>query len=201
MNKSMKKNSRRGFLFNSVFAGFTAMGLASCESNASGVTATATDTKEVGNNSGPLTDEQKDELFYIYQEEKVARDAYITLGKKYTSENTFRSIQKSEQRHIDSARGLCEKYGIDISGVDEGSVGNFVIDVLQELYDTVISEGEKSLLDALTMGELIEVTDIEDLRKAIEDMGMPDDVVRVYENLREGSYNHLESFQVAIARA
>ena len=78
-------------------------------------------------------------LFYIYQEEKVARDVYITLGNIYTDENTFASIQLSEQRHIDSARGLCEKYGVSTEGVDEESVGNFVLPVLQELYDTCVS--------------------------------------------------------------
>ena len=147
-----------------------------------------------------LTDEQKDMLFFIYQEEKVARDVYITLGNIYTNENTFASIQKSEQRHIDAARGLCEKYGVSVEGVDEGSVGNFVLPVLQDLYDTCVAMGEESLLDALKVGELIEVTDIKDLDHVINDMGMPSDVISVYENLKEGSYNHLDAFQTAIER-
>lgn len=145
-----------------------------------------------------LTEEQKDMLFFIYQEEKVARDVYITLGNIYTNENTFASIQISEQRHIDSARGLCEKYGVSIEGVDEVSVGNFVLPVLQELYDTCVSEGKKSLLDALKVGELIEITDIDDLEHAA--VGMPEDVVSVYESLKEGSLSHLDAFTAAIAR-
>jgi hypothetical protein len=145
-----------------------------------------------------LTEEQKDMLFYIYQEEKVARDVYITLGNIYTDENTFAYIQLSEQRHMDSARGLCEKYGVSTEGVDEDAVGSFVLPVLQELYDTCVSEGEKSLLDALKIGELIEVTDIEDLEHA--SVGMPEDVVSVYESLKEGSLSHLDAFQNAISR-
>jgi hypothetical protein len=145
-----------------------------------------------------MTEEQKDMLFYIYQEEKVARDVYITLGNIYTNENTFASIQLSEQRHMDSARGLCEKYGVSTDGVDEDNVGSFVLPVLQELYDTCVSEGHKSLLDALKVGELIEVTDIEDLENA--EVGMPNDVVNVFENLKEGSLSHLDAFQGAIAR-
>ena len=55
------------------------------------------DTKSV------LTEEQKDMLFFIYQEEKVARDVYITLGKIYHNENIVELIRNAEQRHIDSA--------------------------------------------------------------------------------------------------
>ena len=150
------------------------------------------------NNTIKMTDEQKDELFFIYQEEKVARDVYITLGKSYPDENTFASIQISEQRHIDSARELCEKYDVNIDGVDEESVGNFVLPVLQELYDTCVAEGQKSLLDALKVGELIEITDIDDLEHAM--VGMPEDVVKVFESLKEGSLSHLDAFTAAIAR-
>ena len=151
-----------------------------------------------GKRSVKMTEAQKDELFYIYQEEKVARDVYITLGKVYPNENTFASIQLSEQRHIDSAQGLCEKYNVDISGVDEDSIGNFEVPVLQDLYDTCIEMGNESLLDALRVGELIEITDIKDLEHAM--IGMPNDVVNIFSNLREGSYNHLEAFQSAITR-
>jgi len=145
-----------------------------------------------------MTEEQKDRLFFIYQEEKVARDVYITLGKLYTNENTFASIQISEQRHIDSARGLCEKYGVNIDGVDEANVGSFVLPVLQELYNTCVAEGKKSLLDALKVGELIELTDIDDLEES--SVGMPADVANVFESLKEGSLSHLDAFTAAIAR-
>ena len=50
------------------------------------------------------------------------------------------------------------------------------------------------------MGIFIEELDINDLTKAIEDMGMPQEVINTYENLREGSYNHLEAFQDALTR-
>ncbi len=149
-------------------------------------------------NATELTQEQKDKLFFIYEEEKVARDVYITLGKLYPNENTFASIQLSEQRHIDSAQGLCETYGVDISSVDEESVGNFVLPVLQELYDSCVSMGSESLLSALQVGKLIEETDIQDLEDAM--VGMPSDVVSVYSSLQEGSFSHLDAFNTAIAQ-
>lgn len=187
MNKNI--NSRRNFLSKMLVVGVSGVALLSSSAYASNETKEAT---------VDLTEEQKDMLFYIYQEEKVARDVYITLGNIYTNENTFASIQLSEQRHMDSAQGLCEKYGVDTSGVDEDQVGSFILPVLQELYDTCVSEGEKSLLDALKIGELIEYTDIEDLEHA--SVGMPEDVVKVYDSLLEGSLSHLDAFQSAIAR-
>ena len=145
-----------------------------------------------------LSEAKKDKLFYIYQEEKVARDVYITLGELYPEENTFAMIQLSEQRHIEAAGTLCERYGVDISYVNLDIVGQFELPVLQQLYDTCVTQGSLSKLDALKVGELIELTDIDDLESAME--GMPQDVVNVFSNLKEGSLNHLDAFRRAIAR-
>ena len=148
-----------------------------------------------------LSEEQKDTLFFIFQEEKVARDVYITLGEMYTNESTFANIQISEQEHILSAQVLCERYGIDTSNVnlsqEDDFVGQFELHEMQELYNQCIELGQVSLLEALKVGRLIEVTDIDDLEKAAE--GMPSDVVQVYENLKNGSLNHLDAFEKAIA--
>ena len=145
-----------------------------------------------------MTDEQKDKLFYIFQEEKVARDVYITLGEQYPDENTFALIQLSEQSHIEAAGSLCDTYGVDTSYVNLDAVGQFELPVLQQLYDTCVSQGSLSKLDGLKVGELIELTDLDDLENAMIDM--PDDVIKVYSNLKAGSENHLDAFRRAIAR-
>jgi len=190
MNKTIK--SRRNFISKMLVAGVSGATLLSTSAYAGGRNnAKATSTV--------LTEEQKDTLFYIYQEEKLARDTYIKLGKVYPDESTFAYIQLSEQRHIDSARELCVKYGVDISQVDEDAVGEFELPILQEHYDTFMIEGDHSLLDALKVGEHIEVMDIDDLETAA--VGMPSDVANVYNELKEGSLNHLEAFEAAISRA
>ena len=153
-------------------------------------------TSSTTSTSTELTQEQKDTLLFIYQEEKVARDVYITLGDYYPNQTTFANIQDSEQKHMDQAQGLCETYGVDISNVDESVIGVFVVPVLQELYDTLVAQGYQSELSSLMVGEYVEITDIEDLEHA--EIGMPSDVVNVYENLKEGSYNHLDAFRSAI---
>ena len=160
--------------------------------NRGGGTSTTTTT------STSMTEEKKDMLLFIYQEEKVARDVYNTLGIIYPNQNTFATIQGSEQKHMDKAQGLCETYGVDISNVNEAAVGEFVVPVLQELYDTLVAQGRKSELDALKVGEFVELTDIDDLEHA--EIGMPSDVVNVYENLKAGSYNHLDAFRNAISK-
>ena len=171
-----------------------------------GIVATASTAFASGSRKGvvaELTEEQKDTLFFIFQEEKVARDVYITLGKLYPDESTFANIQISEQEHILSAQVLCERYGINTSSVnlsqEDGFVGQFELFAMQELYNQCIQLGQVSHLEALKVGELIEVTDIEDLEHAAE--GMPSDVVNVYENLKAGSLDHLDAFEKAIVLA
>lgn len=145
-----------------------------------------------------MTEDQKATLLYIYQEEKVARDVYITLGDLYPEENTFAYIQLSEQRHMDVVEELCIKYNVDISGVDETDIGVFVLPELQALYNQLIADGSVSLRDALEVGVLIEETDIADLEEAA--VGMPSDVVNVFENIKEGSINHLEAFTYSLSQ-
>jgi hypothetical protein len=186
MNNSNK--NRRGFI--------KIMGIGAL------VTATSSFATTKKTKTVTLTDEQKDTLFLIFQEEKVARDVYITLGKLYPDERTFADIQLSEQEHILSAQVLCERYGVDTSSVnlsqEDDFVGQFELHIMQELYNQCIELGQVSLLEGLKVGQLIEVTDIDDLDKAAE--GMPSDVVNTYTNLKNGSINHLAAFEAAISR-
>ncbi len=190
MKKLLFSNGRRDFFSKMFIAGAGSLGLLSlsgCNSNSS----SNTDITQ-------LTEEQKYTLLYMYQEEKVARDVYIYLGNLYPDENTFAYIQLSEQRHMDVVEKLCIKYDVDISAVDETDIGTFILPVLQDLYDTLIVQGAPSLLEALQVGVLIEETDIADLEEAA--VGMPSDVVRVFENIKEGSINHLEAFNYSISK-
>ena len=149
-----------------------------------------------------LTGHQKDELFHIFQEEKVARDVYIVLGRQYPDEKTFAKIQLSEQEHMLAAQVLCERYGIDTSDVDisltDDAIGQFELHEMQVLYNNCIELGSVSHLEAVKVGELVEITDIKDIEIASE--GMPADVLRTYDNLKAGSYEHLDAYRNAIAR-
>ncbi len=191
MKKNTNQDNRRGFLSKMFVVGASGVALLSSSAFAKG-------------RSTKLTQKQKDRLFFIYQEEKVARDVYIYLSDEYPNESTFASIQLAEQRHMDSAQKLCEKYDIDISMIDESAndYGHFEVTYLQNLYNKCIDLSGDILEDALAVGVLIEETDIGTLTDTIDgEVGeMPDDVINTYYTLREGSYNHLESFEARLAR-
>jgi len=144
-----------------------------------------------------LTSAQKDSILFMYQEEKVARDAYITLGKKYPTTNTFSNIALSEQSHMDAVESLCLKYGVYIKNINESEVGTFVLPELQGLYNVIIAQGMVSLSEALKVGVAIEQKDITDILAA--EVGMPSDVIKVFERLRAGSYSHLDAFNKALS--
>jgi len=147
-----------------------------------------------------LDEDQKSIIYSIYEEEKVARDVYITLGDLYPEENTFANIQLSEQTHMDAVRNLCVKYGIDIPDVDQ-PVGVFSLEVMDDLYNGFVDAGDDGLLsNALQVGIDIEKMDIADLGNVLEDPNMPRDVQRVLTNLIEGSIRHLDAFTNALER-
>lgn len=191
MKKESLSKERRNFFSKMFIAGTGSLGLLSL----SGCNSSNNDTLQ-------LTEEQKATLLYMYQEEKVARDVYNYLGNIYPAENTFAYIQLSEQRHMDAVEKLCVKYNVDISAVDETDIGVFILPELQALYDQLIVDGSvgapNNLLAALQVGVLIEETDITDLEEA--SVGMPSDVVKVFDNIREGSINHLEAFNYSISQ-
>ncbi|MDD2369739.1 MAG: DUF2202 domain-containing protein [Sulfuricurvum sp.] len=143
-----------------------------------------------------LTDMQKASLLFMYQEEKVARDVYLTFAIKYPATYTFSNIAASEQKHMDSVENLCRKYNVDISNINEAVTGVFVLPELQNLYNTLTAQGSLSLVEGLKVGVVIEEKDIIDI--VTYEQGMPADVVQVFENLRAGSYNHLTAFQTAL---
>jgi len=143
-----------------------------------------------------LTDAQKASLLFMYQEEKVARDVYITLGMKYPTVKTFSNIELSEQTHTDSVEKLCVKYGVNIAGVNESSIGNFVLPELQSLYDTLVIQGSVNKTEGLKVGVAIEEKDIADIMKYAA--GMPSDVQKTFQNLLNGSYSHLDAFNNAL---
>jgi len=126
------------------------------------------------------------------EEEKLARDVYLTFDEMYSELPIFENIAGSEQRHMDSIKRLLNNYGLD-DPAEGNDIGEFTNQELQNLYYQLIEEGEQSLIDALIVGGKIEEIDIIDLKNYIEQTDKPD-LKRVYGNLLEGSKNHLRAF-------
>ncbi len=141
--------------------------------------------------AGQLTQEEKDGLLYMVEEEKLAHDVYITLYGKWGLQ-IFNNIAGSETTHVNAVRTLLEKYNITDPTKDE-PVGVFTNPDLQALYNQLVEQGSKSVVDALKVGALIEETDIIDLQERIDQTDKLD-IIAVYENLMMGSRNHLRAF-------
>lgn len=138
-----------------------------------------------------LTEEEAEGLIQMREEEKLARDVYLTLYDLWGLP-VFENIAASEATHTEAVLGLIEAYGLDDPVADD-TVGAFTDPVPAALYDDLIARGSVSPLDALTVGALIEDLDISDLRTLLEQTDNPD-IERVYGNLLRGSENHLRAF-------
>ena len=139
-------------------------------------------------------DEQAD-LLFMREEEKLARDTYLTLYEKWNY-SVFTNIAESEQSHMDAMLKLLKKYKLP-DPVGSNGIGVFSDQTLQSLYNTLIAKGQVSGLEALKVGGLIEEKDMIDIKAAIE-RSQQDAIDSVYESLICGSRNHLRSFALNI---
>lgn len=138
-----------------------------------------------------LTAEEKNDLAFMREEEKLARDVYLTLYDIWGTP-VFANIATSEQQHMDAILNLLNTYRLPDPAAGN-LVGEFVNEELQALYDALIARGKQSALDALVVGGVIEETDIEDLNAAMATSRLSN-IDKVYQNLLNGSYNHLRAF-------
>lgn len=137
-----------------------------------------------------LTQEEIDDLFFLREEEKLARDVYLYSYELYNIQ-IFKNISNSEQQHMDSVLKLLNTYNL----VDPASkiIGVFNNADLQEIYNNLIEKSSISLIDALTVGNIIEDLDINDI--AInESRTINESILNVYSALKCGSRNHLRNY-------
>jgi len=139
-----------------------------------------------------LSEEEISGLMWMREEEKLARDVYITLYQKYGI-RVFNNISNAEQTHTDAIKLLLEKYSLT-DPVQNDAIGNFVNQDLQNLYNQLVESGSVSDVDALKAGALIEEVDILDLINQINEKVDNQDIIYVYNNLKKGSENHLRAF-------
>lgn len=140
--------------------------------------------------AGVLTEQDKIDLHYLQEEEKLARDVYLTLRAKFNSV-IFQNISESEQRHTDSVLNLLNLYQIPSVALSE--VGKFHDASLQTLYNDLILSGTKGASEASLVGALVEEVDIADLKKMLSTTKNPD-LMNTYRKLMTASERHLNSF-------
>jgi len=138
-----------------------------------------------------LTQNEVDGLLLMREEEKLARDVYTAFYSSY-GQNIFNNISKSEVTHMSRVLDLLNQFGI-ADPIDVDVPGEFEDSELQEIYDSFIEAGSKSLYDALYIGTTIEDLDIFDLENLIKET-TNSDIITTYTNLRDGSLNHMKAF-------
>ncbi len=142
-----------------------------------------------------LTEAEENYILYMREEEKLARDVYLGLYEIWGAE-IFANISESEQRHMDALKSLITRYGL-VDPVVDDTVGTFTNPDFGLLYEQFVTDGSESLEAALNVGVYIEELDIADLDHALQEISMRS-VRRVFQNLLNGSYNHLDAFQRAV---
>lgn len=139
----------------------------------------------------PLNSAESSSLSFMREEEKLARDVYITLYNKW-GVNIFTNISNSEQTHMNAILMLLNKYSLT-DPVGSDVVGVFSNVTLQNLYTQLVAQGNVSVLDAYKVGATIEDLDIFDLGNALLNNDNQD-IKLVYDMLTKGSRNHMRSF-------
>ena len=162
-----------------------------------------------------LTQEIKDAIAYMGNEERLAYDVYKNLYELHAANgDEIRQLlniaDNSEVRHIQTVRDIVNKYDInasELTRLDDEPVGDgetpidsirgqYDIESIQELYNALMQKGEISKQDALEVGCMVEVTDVNDLNEYIQMAQEANikDVEDAFTALREGSYNHYWGF-------
>jgi len=162
-----------------------------------------------------LTQEVKDALAYMGNEERLAYDVYMNLYDHYIAngieiKQLLNISQNAETKHIDIVQQLVRKYQLaedELSDVSDPVADNTVtqsdmprgvydIVKIQELYDALYDKGVDSKKDALEVGCMVEVVDVTDLDEYIQLAQTSEaiDVVDAFNILRDGSYNHYWAF-------
>jgi len=148
------------------------------------------DSDEVIIISDELSIQEVEDLQFLKEEEKLARDVYLFSNDMYQY-NVFNNISKSEQSHMDQVTLILDKYEIQDLSYDER--GKFNNQVLQKLYDDLVSQSSISLEEAVKVGATIEDLDINDLDSFIVDTDH-EDIEAMYKVLNCGSRNHMRAF-------
>ncbi len=134
----------------------------------------------------PASDADAASLAAMAEEERMAGDLYDELADAWDL-RTFTMLAHAEDMHLRAVTGLMEAYGLD-DPTEDAEPGVYEDADLQSLYDELLAQGTASETGALTVGALVEETDIADLRAQDVDSGT---VAAMYDHLEHASEHHL----------
>jgi len=170
-----------------------------------------------GNNR--LDPAEETHLIFMREEEKLARDVYLTLAEWYPYQTVFSTIAgTSEQTHTDTMRDKLADYGIDDPNPDTNQLpatigvftGETYGEYFTEKFTQLTDRAAISELNALYVGAFIEELDMHDIAECPQvivdmDNDIGDDqcgldytdeiaLINAYGSLLDGSENHLRAY-------
>lgn len=162
---------------------------------------------------------EKTHLIFMREEEKLARDVYLTFSQMYPEQSVFNTIAtRSEQTHTDTMRDKLDQFNVADPNPDTNnlpdSIGVFTGETygayFSEKFGQLVESGKQSELNALYAGAFIEELDMHDIidcPQVIVDMdnGISEGgcgltytdeqaLINSYSSLVDGSENHLRAF-------
>ena len=179
-------------------------------------TANALAAKKAGTTSVSLDSTEASHLTFMREEEKLARDVYLTLSALYPKQRVFNQIAtRSEQTHTDTMRDKLDQYNLPDPnpGANDlpSSLGVFTGKewgwYFTEKFEQLTARGKTSELEALYVGALIEELDMRDIAvcpQIMIDHGFSspcgleytdeEGLQTAYSSLISGSESHLRAF-------
>jgi len=148
---------------------------------------------------GDLSSRELSDLAFIREEEKLARDTYLSMAQAWDL-RVFRKIARTEKKHIGAVLTIYDKYGLSDTAA-ANAIGVFNDPGLQNLYEELVQLGSLSPVDAFTVGALVEELDIYDLLMRALVHADNEDLLTLYQNLAKGSRNHLRAFDKLLKRS
>jgi|SRR5665647_446858 len=140
-----------------------------------------------------ISDKEKASILRMREEEKMARDVYLTLNEKW-QQTVFSNIAESESYHMAQMKLLVDQFKLrDPVTMNKDKRGVFENKDLQKMYNELTTSGKTSLEEALRAGAKIEEQDINDLREAIANTSNTG-IKSTYQYLVRASENHMRAF-------
>lgn len=140
-----------------------------------------------------IDQKEQEGIVWMRQEEKLARDVYDSLLRKWGS-HPFNHIRQSEQRHMDRMENLIAAFQLTDPVKERGDLpGKFANPLFDKLYQELVTAGSGSEAAAFEVGARIEELDIKDLNERMA-QAKQKSILETYEDLKWASGNHLRAF-------
>ena len=169
-----------------------------------------------GGGGGSLDANEAAHLTFMREEEKLARDVYLSFAAMYPSQTVFANIATTaEQTHTDTMRDKLTQYGLTDPNPNTNnlptSLGIFTGaewgSYFTTKFNALTTAGAVSEFDALMAGAFIEELDMHDIidcPQVMIDAGYSDPcglsytdangLINAYTSLVDGSENHLRAY-------